>query len=287
MPVFYGRLTQFTDQDHDGIPDTLDPHFHFLKELKNHHLYFNPLRNPLIRRYLNQTQVITVSHALEQVFQVNGIHVHQVIHNGVDVNLWKAHPAKITAFRKKYSLQGKPVLLLAGRIRPDKGSLLAIRILNQLPKNTVLLLAGKKDRGVAQALDYAQSLDIKPRVIPTGFLSQPQLNTAYHAANAILVPSLYLDPFPTVVIEGMACQKVVITTSFGGAREAIEQRKTGLIINPFNLSQTAKEIYKVLIQPNKYNQLAIRAFQTAQNRLSLKKQISSYLRAYTTSNYGN
>lgn len=54
----------------------------------------------------------------------------------------------------------------------------------------------------------------------------------YDACDVVLVPSIEPDPFPTVVLEASLAGRPVLATSRGGAREAVIDGVTGLVVEP-------------------------------------------------------
>ncbi len=179
---------------------------------------FNPFRNAYIRKTLQRcTRRFSVSHALKTFLENHGIPPLDVLHNGIDVYRWM--PMSQEAARTPMHIPAQtPVFLLAGRISAAKGSQIAI---TSLPPDALLLIAGAtgKDTGNIRFL---------------GMLDEQGMRQAYAAADAVLVPSTYLDPFPTVCLEAMAMGRAVIATSLGGAKEAVIDGKTGWVIDPEN-----------------------------------------------------
>lgn len=280
MPVFYNRLKQFKDTDDDCILDTLDVKVHFFKQWWDNKLHFFPLRNLIIKQYLKQVDVVCVSKALKEIYQANGIKVNEVVHNGIDLKEWEANRFEINRFRKKHLLKDKKVILLSGRLREDKGSLQAVKLLAELGDGYLLIVAGKLGGSVGQMLGLIQRLGIKDRIIPLGFLNQRQLKVAYHASNIILVPSICFDSFPNAVIEGMACGKVVVATKFGGAKEVIEDGISGVIINPFDINQSVEKIKKILGNDKLTKNIENNAVRRIRQSFNIKKQVSKYQRLF-------
>jgi len=51
-------------------------------------------------------------------------------------------------------------------------------------------------------------------IILTGWIEEDELKSAYYSSDVVVTPSIYLDPFPTVNLETMACKKPIIGTCF-------------------------------------------------------------------------
>jgi glycosyltransferase involved in cell wall biosynthesis len=106
------------------------------------------------------------------------------------------------------------------------------------------------------------------------------LRAAYQAADVVVVPSIYPDPFPTINIEAMACGKPVITTCFGGGREAVVDGVTGYVINPFDTVNLADVIVNLLQHPERVAEIGVAARQRAKEYFDITRHAAKLLAAY-------
>jgi len=224
---------------------------------------YNPLRNILIRRYLKYAdKIFAVSSALKKALNQNGIQNIEVSYTGIDVADWQVSAEKIEEFKKKHNLQNKRVIFFGGRISGLKGleqvNGAAAKIKKEIPE-TVLLIAGRG--GI-------------------GWLSGDELRAAYCAADIVVVPSVYLDPFPRSNLEAMACQKPVIGTCYGGTPEIIQDGVTGFVVNPFNVELMAAQIVDLLKNPEKARQFGEAGYERVKKYFSLDSQVSQTLSWY-------
>lgn len=209
MSVAYGKIR--ADEAHP-----------VLRDIRRVGIAWNPLRNVCIRRALRTCAMrIAVSDALGAYLRSRGIPIDRVLHNGIDAAFWM--PGVRAEARRALGIpEHACVFLLAGRLGYDKGVAAALAA---LPTDAVLLLAGEA---------YGQGKD-DVRVRALGPLGPEAMRQAYAACDAALVPSVYLDPFPTVCLEAMACGRPVIATSHGGAQEAVRHGEDGWIVDPLDL----------------------------------------------------
>lgn len=68
----------------------------------------------------------------------------------------------------------------------------------------------------------------------------------FKAADVLLVPSLWQEPFGRVIIEGQINSIPVIAFRSGGIPELIENKKTGLLIEPGKLEDLANAIIRMI-----------------------------------------
>ena len=70
------------------------------------------------------------------------------------------------------------------------------------------------------------------------------------AADVITHCATHPDPFPGVVLQGMALGKAVIASDLGGAREQIEDGVSGALVPPGDPSALAEVICSLLKDPD-------------------------------------
>lgn len=253
---------------------------HWWQDLLEYRLRYDPFRNIFIRRALrNVEKVIAVSEALAEALRTNAVKDIAVIHNGIDADAWRCPPDVIEAFEKEYGI-GAHTILFGGRLSGPKGG---GRLLQALPEvlkevpHAKLVVMGHKDRYAETMLEEAQREGIADRVIFTGYLSGEGLRAAYHAAALVAVPSLYLDPFPTVVLEAMACGRAVVATALGGAKEALEDGVTGLIVDPRAGRDLAEALVSVLSDPARSAKMGSAGHARVASEFTLRSQAERYI----------
>lgn len=196
----------------------------------------NPLRKLLIKYYFKKlNKIFAVSNALAESLRQNGISNIEVIHNGIDLKAFSADQNRVDEFKDKYDLHDKKVMFFGGRISIAKGGRVAVDLLTELAKtmpNICLMIVGQKDNRVNELMLRARASGVEDKVRFTGWLNRTEIISAYCASDIVLVPSLYLDPFPTINLEAMASGKPVVGTCFGGTSEAVADGHTGFIVNP-------------------------------------------------------
>ncbi len=196
----------------------------WLRDLHRCKWLFNPLRAGRIRAYLSQCQrILCVSDALRAYLAAHGLQNLVTVHNGVDPAFWKPGASKSDVRHQLGLPAAAAIFLLAGRMGHAKGTEL---IAETLPHGMHLIVAGSGNIAPFKAL--AHRMHFFERQSPK------QMRLLYSACDAVLVPSLCLDCFPTVCLEAMAMERPVIATSWGGAREAVAHTVTGWIIDPLH-----------------------------------------------------
>lgn len=91
-----------------------------------------------------------------------------------------------------------------------------------------LLYLGRdaEDKGIALARQCAKDTGLELRVEHTGWSGAAKTNLLANA-RAVLMPTLYVEPFGYVAIEAQMCGTPVITTDWGAFAETVIQGRTG------------------------------------------------------------
>jgi len=159
----------------------------------------------------------------------------QVIPNFVDFGSFRPPLAgEREAARRRFGLSASErVLVLPGRISMQKhqlGLLFALRILQRsgrLPDHVRVLLAGReRDRRYARAVRWLiRWWRLENNVRTLGAV--PDVLAAYHAADAIILPSLY-EGMPNALIEAQACGLPVLASRAANADGLVRSGESGI-----------------------------------------------------------
>ena len=284
MLFHYGKLSEFINYNDLSIPKNFDYKITPWQQIKRFKKRYNPFRNIIIRHYLKHvSKIFSVSQTLKNALNQNNIKNIDVIYNGIDIGTWHKDKIKIKEFKKQYGLNDKKVVFFAGRLSNLKGGekiIKAMKIMIRQIPNTILLVAGKKDNYAQKMLKLAQKLEIGDNIIFTGWIEGLDLVSAYQSSDVVVTPSIYLDPFNLINIEGMICKKPVIGTCFGGTKEIVIDNKTGYIVNPLDTQTMAEKIIDLLKDHKKAEQFGLAGYNRVKQEFSLKKQTKKYLKEF-------
>ncbi len=146
-----------------------------------------------------------------------------VAHSGIDAAHLEPAPVRGWGWR----------LLYVGRLDPRKGVDLAIEALGRLPPEASLAVVGGWDpveEGRLRAL--AARLGVADRVNFLGHRSREDVLAAYDAADAVLFPVRWEEPWGLVPLEAMARGRPVIATGRGGSGEYLRHEQNCLLFDP-------------------------------------------------------
>jgi glycosyltransferase involved in cell wall biosynthesis len=167
------------------------------------------------------------------------------ITNGLDL---EALPARVDPSEARAPFRFAPdavVVVHAARLQRWKGTDVFLRAAARLPQELRFLVVGGALYGRevpwAEGLRrLASSLGLDGRVAFTGY--RPDALRLMAAGDIVAHCSVAPDPFPTVVLEGMALGKAVVATRTRGPEEALEEGRTGLLVLPGDDAALAEAI---------------------------------------------
>ena len=178
--------------------------------------------HPAVNRALGRvtTRFICVSNFVRDRFVELGGRADRtdVVHNGIDPGTYPpGGDEERRAARVELGLPDDPVIVMFyGRIDPTKGIDVLVDALAGVDTSTRpvhLLVVGSAD-------DDAWADEVFGRcAVPLHRLAmRTDVVTPLHAADVVVVPSVYDDPFPRTVLEAMCTGRPVIATTTGGYR---------------------------------------------------------------------
>lgn len=168
----------------------------------------------------------------------------KVIYNGLDI------PEQVTPLDFPSRFAGKKIIYSAGRLSEQKGFnylIEAAQILQDKRNDIVFIVSGEgKLASVLQK--QVDETGLHDSFVFDGFADDifPYLK----GCDLFVLASLF-EGMPNVVMEAMAMGKAVVATDVNGARELMEDGKTGLIVPPADPTALATAISSLIDNPEK------------------------------------
>lgn len=85
-----------------------------------------------------------------------------------------------------------------------------------------------------------------PNVTFLGQLTHQQVMTELSRTRALVVPSLWYEGFPLVIVEAFGRGTPVIASALGGPGEVVTHQDTGLLSEPGNVNALATNVKRML-----------------------------------------
>jgi glycosyltransferase involved in cell wall biosynthesis len=154
-------------------------------------------------------------------------------------------PARNNGIRKKYGLP-ESYILFVGTLEPRKNitRLLHAYAMSKARAGLKLVIAGKTGWLYEEVFETVARLNLRERVIFTGFVDDDDLPSIYSMARVFVFPSLY-EGFGLPVLEAMACGVPVITSDVSSMVEVAGE--AAVLVDPFNVESLAVNIDEVAL----------------------------------------
>jgi glycosyltransferase involved in cell wall biosynthesis len=240
-------------------------------------IYANPASARTLGRRLRQARgVITIS-------EYNRAHLARlgappaslhVIYNGVDLD--RFHP------RHRRAESGAPPLILSvGRLVPKKGFSILVEACARLQAQGVAFRCAIVGGGEGESALKAQVRErgLERRVQVLGPRTQEEVvRDFYPRAAAVALPCVVTesgdrDGIPTVLIEAMAMGVPCVSTRLSGIPELIEDRVSGLLVEPGDPASLAGALQHLLSAPERCAALGAAARRRVESGFDLRANV--------------
>ncbi|HKZ98238.1 MAG TPA: glycosyltransferase family 4 protein [Thermoplasmata archaeon] len=218
-------------------------------------LPFGPLVEGLYRRTLGAAtlrradRVIVTTRTYAATSRAVWRHNPVVIPNAVDDRRFRPD-ADGAGVRARLGIpDGRPVVLLVGRIVPHKGIEHLVEAAQAAPDALFLVAGTGSSLPAMKRLSRVLRVDDRVRFI--GRVSEARLPELYAACDVFVLPSVSrLEAFGIVALEAMATGKPVVVADIPGVRDVIEDGREGLLADPVNPQDLAAKINRLLEDPS-------------------------------------
>lgn len=141
--------------------------------------------------------------------------------------------------------QREPVLLFAGRLEASKGIPELLRAFADVPAPTRLRIAGE---GTLEA-DVRAAAAADDRIEFLGRLPREQVYVELGRARALVLPSVWEDNGPMIMLEAQARGCAIVSSDRGGAPEFVRDQQDGLVIDPHDRGALTAALTRIGTEP--------------------------------------
>ena len=209
-------------------------------------------RTEFLRETLNHAQaIISPSQFLRHMFVDAGVQAERIVFSRQGRDFAHLSPAEV---QKTPS----PILRLGylGKVSELKGVHVAVEAMRLLKGQKVSLqIYGN----ISQDEDYVEKLraDIyhDPRIRIEGPYAPRELTGVMQSLDATLVPSMWYENSPNVILEAQAHRTPVIASNLGGMAELVKHDHNGLCFTVEDAADLARQIQRLLDEPELLKQL--------------------------------
>jgi glycosyltransferase involved in cell wall biosynthesis len=230
------------------------------------------LQQRLWRRWAGSIDaVVALSETMRARLEGAGIDGVRVIPNGV-----RHRPARP-------GLTAPPTVAFAGRLVPEKGVDLLVRAfartIADVPQDARLLVAGTgPQREELESL--AGRLGIGERTTFVGHLDRETLERRFDEAWIQAIPGRWEEPLGNVTLEAMMRGTAIVASALGGPGEVVEDRRSGLLVEPGSVSSLAEALRTLLNDRSSCEALGAHGRATALDRYSEDRVVARFEQLY-------
>jgi glycosyltransferase involved in cell wall biosynthesis len=150
--------------------------------------------------------------------------------------------ARSSAPESELAAERAPVAFFAGRLEEVKGIRELIAAFGQVRPPVRLLIAGD---GPLQPFVMAAA-DETPTIQYLGRLSAAEVSSHLRRAAVLVLPSIWEENCPMIVLEARAAGAPVVCASTGGLPEMVDDGRDGLLVDPRDASALAAAIERLI-----------------------------------------
>jgi glycosyltransferase involved in cell wall biosynthesis len=156
--------------------------------------------------------------------------------------------------------KAEPYFLFVGRLSEEKGILQLIASFNKSASKSLKII------GDGPLRKYISDLK-NPRIELLGFLQKEEIFEYIRKATAVIIPSVWLEGLPMVLLETLSLKRPVVISEIVAASEIIRDNQNGFVINPSDFSEKLDAIAK----DKKLPEISENGFKTLEQQFTKEK----------------
>ncbi len=209
-------------------------------------------RRRLLEALRGVETIIAPSHYLKQLFVENGFPADKIHYcrYGLDTErLAELEQERSRQDRASASSEGLRIGYL-GQILPHKGVDILVEAFRQLQDARAnLTIYGAMGRDARYDKRLYQLAAEDSRIKFAGSYPPETLPAILLSLDVVVVPSIWLENSPLVIMEAQAAGLPVITTNLGGMAEMVEHERNGLLFERKDVYDLARQLRRLLTEP--------------------------------------
>ena len=137
-----------------------------------------------------------------------------------------------------------------------------------------------REQGVIDLMNgIIKEKDMADRIKLIGYVSDEDMLPNYQGAEMFILPSKF-EPFGMTSQEAMACGVPVVASKFGGIRNTITDRETGMLVDPGNPAAFSAAMTEILKDNALHGKISRNANEMIRNEYSWEAIASRFLDFY-------
>jgi glycosyltransferase involved in cell wall biosynthesis len=203
-----------------------------------------------------------------------------LIYQGTEVERFRSTPEGKAEARKRYPLpeEAAPVLASLGSFEHRKGHPILFEAIAQLvsgplPHIHVMMVGDGPDESLLK--EMVKMMDLEGHISFFPFTSEPQY--VFERIDSTVLPSLYKEGLPNVLLESMSMDVPVVSSDLGGVGEIVADGVTGYMVEPGDSQALANAIAKLWADQVAYQRMRANVRQLMVDNFDKEKQFDKFL----------
>ena len=208
-----------------------------------------------------------------------------LIYQGTETERFRHSDSAWKEGRKRYNLpkDAAPVLGSIGSFEhrkghPDLFDAMSELVNGTLPNAHLMMVGDGPDETMLK--ERVQALGLERSVSFFPFTSEP--NYVFERIDMTVLPSLYKEGLPNVLLESMAMGVPVVSSDIGGVSEIVLEGETGYMVEPGDKSALAEAITKVWKNRDTYQTMRIKARKLIESQFDKATQFDRFISYFHT-----
>jgi glycosyltransferase involved in cell wall biosynthesis len=208
-----------------------------------------------------------------------------LIYQGTDVRRFTPSESGRENALEEYPLpeEASPILGSVGSLEHRKGhpvllDALARLVSDPLPYAHLILAGDGPDEEMLKSKVHSMGLANHVSFFP--FTRQPEL--VFERIDITVMPSLYKEGLPNVLLESMSMGVPVVSSNLGGVPEAVRDGETGYMVKPGDVDQLTNAVRKIWEDQVVYKRMSVNARQLMTEKFDKQIQFDRFLEYFRT-----
>jgi phosphatidylinositol alpha-1,6-mannosyltransferase len=171
-------------------------------------------------------------------------------------------PTDVDATRRAWNIERRKIILFVGRLAKRKGVKEFIenslaQIIQEIPEACLLIVGDNPTESLVHREDIVAGIkatigksNLEQYVRLIGSLGDDELIKLYQACDVVVLPALNVEDdvegFGIVAVEAAAAGKPVVATRVGGISDAVEDGKSGILVDPGDYTDLSQVVISLL-----------------------------------------
>jgi glycosyltransferase involved in cell wall biosynthesis len=189
---------------------------------------------------------------------------------------------------KPGNITDNKIILFVGRSVERKGVNYLIKAYGQIQEkipHKLVIVGDGPER--AKWEELARTIDMKNRIVLTGWISNDELSTLYSTCSFFVLPAVYdkhgdTEGLGVVLIEAMSCCKPVIASGVGGITDVVEHGINGILVPAGDISALSNAIMKLVEDDHLRRKMGRKAKEIVDEKFNWDTIVHRVIRLYET-----